>query len=119
MDRGALNLCLACRDVTAEAASGLVRAVCDLATGLAELGHAVTLLTDASAPAQLPGVEVRTIRAGRAPGPFADAQPESAAQNLLHAGGRVRRGAPDTRARAARRRGAGAAVAVGGRDLPA
>jgi glycogen synthase len=85
MDRGALNLCFACRGVTAGAASGLVRAVCDLAAGLAELGHEVTLLTDASAPAQVPGVEVRTVRAGRAPGPFADPQPETAAQNLLHA----------------------------------
>jgi glycogen synthase len=85
MDRGALNLCLACRDVTAGAASGLVRAVCDLATGLAELGHTVTLLTDASAPPQVAGVEVRTIRAGRAPAPFVDARPESAAHNLLHA----------------------------------
>ncbi len=85
MDRGALNICLACRDVNAGSASGLVRATCDLATGLAELGHHVTLLTDASAPPEVHGVEVRTIRTGRAPGPLADAQPESAAHNLLHA----------------------------------
>jgi glycogen(starch) synthase len=85
MDRGALNLCFACRDVTAGAASGLVRAVCDLAAGLAELGHEVTLLTDATAPAQVPGVDIRTVSAGRGPGPFADPRPETAAQNLLHA----------------------------------
>jgi glycogen synthase len=85
MDRDALNLCLACRDVSAGAPSGLVRATCDLATELADLGHSVTLLTDRDDPQRLRGVDVRTVRTGREPLPLRDAEPESAAHNLLYA----------------------------------
>ncbi len=84
---GRMNLCLLCRDVTSGAASGLVRATCDLAEALADQGHTVHLLTDrfpVPAP-RLGGVSIERLTVPAASGPFQDAAVESAPHNLMHA----------------------------------
>src|SRR5436305_935891 len=82
-----MNVCVACRDVTPHAASGLVRATCDLVQALAEEGHEVHLLTDRSSsqPPNINGVSVERLTVPVASGIFRAAAPETAAHNLMHA----------------------------------
>lgn len=87
MTGGKFNLCLVCRDVCAHAASGLVRATCDLAEALAESGHTVHLLSDRSAAPQPPlrAASFEPLTVPVASGPFRQAASETARSNLLHA----------------------------------
>jgi glycogen(starch) synthase len=82
-----LNLCLACRDVTADSHGGLARSMCDLAEALAQEGHSVHLMTDISdAPTrELHGVSIKRLPIPPASGPCAGAAPESTPHNLMHA----------------------------------
>ncbi len=80
-----VNLCLLCRDIRAEDASGLARATADLAQALHRQGHSVHLVTNASARVlpDLPGVSLEPAWVPAVGGPFLAAVPESAAHNLM------------------------------------
>lgn len=82
-----MNLCLVCRDVSSDPASGLVRATCDLARALAGEGHQVHLVTDVSGspPPDLPGVMLRRVLVLPLDEPPREPRPESALHNLMHA----------------------------------
>lgn len=84
---GKLNICLLCRDLRAHAASRLVRATCDLAEALAELGHSVHVLSDRSPglPPDFRAASYEPLTVPLASGPFQGAEIETARHNLLHA----------------------------------
>jgi glycosyltransferase involved in cell wall biosynthesis/GT2 family glycosyltransferase len=82
-----VHLCLICRDLVPGAASGLVRATCDLAETLAEDGHRVELLADlaAGSPPALRGVSIRRLPVIPIADPPADPKPDGALDNLAYA----------------------------------
>ncbi len=89
-----MNLCLTCREIGSEAASGLARTTRDVAVALARDGHSVQLLSDVppgpapelTDPApELPGVRVVRLAPCPAAAQMQGAERESAAGNLIHA----------------------------------
>jgi len=82
-----MNLVLACRDVGRGVHGGLPRATCELAQALAQAGHSVRLLTEASSEPvpELPGVSLAQLQVPDAPAPLRVGAPESAPDNIRYA----------------------------------
>ncbi|MHB8691502.1 MAG: glycosyltransferase [Solirubrobacteraceae bacterium] len=76
-----MNLCLICRNVESQSCSGLARATRDLARGLVDRGHRVSIVSGQPGrePVTLDGVVVIPVT------PVASVDPESALGQMLHA----------------------------------